>query len=123
MTINHKNGDKGDNRLANLEVVTPSDNLKHAFRTGLCSQKGEKNGASKLSNHECLQIRAEYSEGGVTQAEIASRYGVSHQCISKIVRGDRFNDVGGNVSDYSSRRNHSSCDRDPLTGRFLVSSD
>lgn len=36
MTINHKNGNKLDNRQENLEIMTLEDNVKHEWETGLC---------------------------------------------------------------------------------------
>jgi len=63
MVINHINGIKGDNRPENLEVVTPSENMKHAFRTGLLNSK-ERHNARKLTNNQVSEIRETYAIGG-----------------------------------------------------------
>lgn len=44
MQINHINGNKSDNRIQNLELVTQSENALHAYRTGLQRADGEFNG-------------------------------------------------------------------------------
>jgi DNA-binding XRE family transcriptional regulator len=118
MLVNHKNGQKDDNRPWNLELNTYSENIRHAHQNGLLDQTGQKNPAAKLTNKQIAEIRLAYANGGYTQKQLAQKYGVSYQCISKVVRGDRRAKQPGKTGDYSSRR-QSNSKRDPVTGQFI----
>lgn len=87
--VNHKNGIKTDNRAANLEWVTVSQNHKHAYETGLRSAKGEFNGRAKLFPCDILGIR----ESVKTQKELAAQYGVRIETISKILLRKRWGHI------------------------------
>lgn len=91
LQVNHKNGIKTDNRLVNLEYVTPSDNIKHAYRLGLQSRKGERNNHAKLKVGQVQEIREKYSTGNYTQKSLGLVYGVCQDQISSIVRRESWN--------------------------------
>lgn len=115
--INHDNGLKDDNRPSNLLCGTAGANIEHAQRYGLLDQHGQRNPAAKLTDNQVAQIRLAYSKGGHTMAELADRFGVRFQHISRIVRGQRRPKQGGPVHAVDLR--HNSCDADPITGRFI----
>lgn len=81
--VNHKDGNKLNNDLINLEWVSHFGNMQHAFSTGLANNTGVKNGMAKLDMDKVNEIKI-LLKNGVSQYKIAEKYNVSRSAILKI---------------------------------------
>lgn len=78
--INHIDGNKQNNHYNNLELVTQSENMKHAYQTGLNVPPrlfGEFVGTAKLTNDQVAQLRREFKAKEKTVKDIAIEVGMS----------------------------------------------
>lgn len=84
--VNHRDGNKSNNAVENLEYVTASQNRQHAFRIGLQSLKGECHTHAKLSDARVHEIRSLIASG-MTHRAIAQQVGISRSNVSMIGAG------------------------------------
>ncbi len=91
--VNHKNAERLDNRVENLEWVSSEQNKQHAISLGLYKNlgkntpKGSKHPNAKLDETKVKFIRKNYSKGTYIQSELAEKFGVSQLLISAVIRG------------------------------------
>ncbi|PHE75181.1 endodeoxyribonuclease [Bacillus wiedmannii] len=91
--VNHINGIKTDNCVSNLEWVTRSENLKHAFANELLiAKRGTEHTLSKLNDNDIREIR-KMSANGISKMQISKEFNVSRSLISHIVSRKRWKHV------------------------------
>jgi len=88
LQCNHKDGDKSNNNLSNLEYCTCLENLRHCIDV-LGKKRGAGTGMAKVSESDVLKIR----EDKRFLREIAADYGVTLQAIHSIKSGKNWKHV------------------------------
>lgn len=91
--VNHKDGNKKNNRADNLEWCNNSYNQNHAIALGLIPT-GTRHKASKLSRNDVDYIRTHYVKGDREYgcSALGRRFNVSKKVIYNVVNNIRYNE-------------------------------
>jgi hypothetical protein len=87
--INHKDGNKTNNIVENLEWVTPKENMQHADVVLDVNFRGRNNGQAKLIEEQIYEIR-NLLKMKLSQRKIAGRYNVAYSTIGRIFRNENW---------------------------------
>ena len=93
--VNHKNGNKADNSLSNLEWVTHKENAIHAHVNGLHDVprlKGEKHPMSQLNENDIIDILKMGLICEISAEKISKFYKMHKSTISYILNGKLWPD-------------------------------
>lgn len=97
LQINHKNFEKQDCRLSNLEILSHRENIDHALNGKRHkAQRGESNDMAKLTKKDVLEIRKTYvkrSSGKTGSKYLAKKFGVSKSLINLIILRNVWNHI------------------------------
>lgn len=88
MCVNHIDGNKQNNHVSNLEIVTYNENMRYAYRTGLAKgKKGETNSQARLTEEQCISL-CEDLLNGLSNEDIGLKYNLHPRYVS-LIRGKK----------------------------------
>ena len=105
--VNHVDGNKMNNRVCNLEWVTPKENVQHALVNGL-HKTGSKSTSSKLNDNDIINIQNLYLTGEYSHEKLGGMYEVHPTTIGKMLKGsswkNRENEYKEEISEMAQKK-------------------
>lgn len=89
--VNHKDGNKLNNKVSNLEWVTRNQNIQHSFDTGLNTSVGERNGRHEITEDTVRLIKTLLLQHSIKEVSVITN--VKYNIVSKISRGATWKHV------------------------------
>ena len=96
--VDHRDGNKRNNSLENLEVVTKRENYNRALKAGCYSKNGyaskgkAKKTLRKFSESDVNQIKQMRAEG-FSYRKIADHFNCNHLAVYQILKGKTYQDL------------------------------
>lgn len=95
--VNHKNFNKQDNKLSNLEWVTSSENSIHAVKGNVCTfHRGMDRPDRKIDTETVINIRKRYRETNESYSSLSSEYNLAMTTVRYIIQGKKW----AHIPDY-----------------------
>ena len=82
--VNHKDFNRTNNKIENLEWVSCQDNCLHAIKGGRTT--------AKINYKKAQEIRKKHKSGLFSQTKLAAEYGVTQACIWYIIKNINWKD-------------------------------
>jgi hypothetical protein len=98
LQVDHKDNNKKNNRVDNLEIVTKQENLTRAWKSGCYENNGfaskgkPKKSLRKFSSEDVTQIKA-LKKAGLSYRKIAEKFNCNHGAVYQILKGHTYQDL------------------------------
>jgi hypothetical protein len=93
--VNHKDGNKSNNAVENLEWMTNADNMRHAFSTGVRANQSGSGASNARLTEDQVRLVVRLRGEGHAAAEIAKLVDCTQRNVRKICSGQSWSSLTG----------------------------